>query len=147
MRRLAVLSFALVAACGVFRRDDFREAQQLVDALSQRYQEITRLTVHAVPAGESECRVIASTDPGRRGTSSDPEDQQALSTGEVVVLEEPGAIDVTVPVLPFEGKPTAVVGVTLRQPEGRSKEATVARAKEIAKAVADAAQNQPIPLW
>lgn len=147
MRRLAVLPFVLVAACGVFRRDNFHEAQQLVDAVSQRYQEITRLTLHAIPNGESECRVIASTDPVRRGTSSDPEDQQALKSGEVVVLDEPGAIDVTVPVLLFEGKPTAVVGVTLRQPEGRSKEATVARAKEIAKAVADAAQRQPVPLW
>jgi hypothetical protein len=147
MRRLALLSIVFAASCGVFRRDEFHEAQQLVDALSQRYQEITRLTIHAAPEGESECRVIASTDPVRRGTSSDPEDKQAIASGEIVVLDEPGAVDVTVPILPLDGKFTAAVGVTLRQPEGRDKAATVARAKEIAKAVADAAQRQPVPLW
>jgi hypothetical protein len=145
MRRLAMLPFVFAAACGIFHRDNFHEAQQLVDSVVQRYPDISRLTIHATPAGESQCRVIASTNATRLGTSSDPEDLDALRTGEPVVLEEPDALDVTVPVLPIDGKHTAVVGVTLRKPIDKDK--GVERAKHIAKVVADAAQSQPIPLW
>ncbi len=145
MRRLALLSFVLAAACGIFHRDNFHEAQQLVDSVVQRYPDIVRLTIHATPSGESACRVIASTNAARLGTSSDPEDLDALRTGEPVVLEEPDGLDVTVPVLPLDGKHTAVVGVTLSKPVDTVK--GIERAKHIAKAIADAARSQPIPLW
>lgn len=147
MRRFVVLALVVLSACGTFRRESFPEAQKLVGAVAQRYTEITRLTLHAVPTGETECRMLASTDQDRVGRVSDPEDLQAMRSGEEIVLDENGAIDVTVPVLPRQGVATAVVGVTLRHPEGRERAATIARAKEIARAVASAVQNSPEPMW
>ena len=147
MCRLAVLALVALSACGSFRRDSFPEAQQLVSAVAQRYTEVIRLTLHTVPSGETELRTIASTDPARVGRPSDPEDVQAMRSGEEVVLEESEAIDVPVPVLQLQGAATAVVGVTLRHPAGRAREATVLRAREIARAVANAVQRSPEPMW
>ena len=147
MCRLAVLALVALSACGSFRRDSFPEAQQLVSAVAQRYTEVIRLTLHTVPSGETELRTIASTDPARVGRPSDPEDVQAMRSGEEVVLEESEAIDVTVPVLQLQGAATAVVGGTLRHPAGRAREATVLRAREIARAVANAVQRSPEPMW
>lgn len=145
MRRLALLPFVFAAACGIFHRDNFHEAQQLVDSIMQRYPDIARLTIHATPTGESKCRVIASSNAARLGTASDPEDLQAMETGLPVVIEADDGLDVTVPVLPLDGKATASVGVTLRKPVDKDK--GLERAKHIAKVVADAALSQPIPLW
>ena len=145
MRRLALLPFVLAAACGILRRDNFHEAQQLVDSVVQRYPDLVRLTIHAIPSGESECRVIASSNPSRLGTMSDPEDLEAMASGKLSVIDAEDGFDVTIPVLPLDGRPTAVVGVTLRKPV--DKEKGIERAQHIAKAIADAAQSQPIPLW
>ena len=41
-----------------------------------------------------------------------------MKTGQQVVLDEPGAIDVTVPILKAKGRATAVAGVTLPMEEG-----------------------------
>lgn len=147
MRRLLVVPLFLFAACGALGGSQNPEAQKLVGAVAQRYTEIVRLTLHAVPTGGSESRVIASTDTARIGKASDKEDLEAMASGQAVVLEEPEALDVTVPVLPVQGKPTAVVGVTLRHPAGRERAATIARAEEIAKAVADAARASTEPMW
>jgi len=147
MRRMLAVPLFLLASCGVLVSDDHPEAQKLVAAVAQRYTEIVRLTLHAAPAGTTECRVIASTESSRIGRASDKEDLEALASGQPVVLEEPEALDVTVPILPKQGKPTAVVGVTLRHPAGRDREATIGRAQEIAKAVAEAVQASTEPMW
>lgn len=147
MRGLVAVPLFLFAACGALGGSDNPEAQKLVGAVAQRYTEIVRLTLHAIPSGGSECRVIASTEAARVGRASDKEDLDAMASGQTVVLDEPDALDVTVPVLPVQGKPTAVVGVTLRHPAGRERAATLARAAEIAKAVADAVTNSTEPMW
>lgn len=147
MRSLFAVPFLLLAACGALGGSENPEAQKLVGAVAQRYTEIVRLTLHAVPTGGSECRVIASTEAARVGRVSDKEDLEAMASGQPVVLEEPEALDVTVPILPVQGKSTAVVGVTLRNPARRDREAVVARAQEIAKAVAEAVQASTDPMW
>jgi hypothetical protein len=147
MKYTQLLSLLLAAACASLGSESPPLAQQMLDQFAQRYQEVVRLTLHGVPSGESGLRVIASTDPVRVGKASDPEDLNALASGEAVVLDEQDALDVTVPVLPLDGRSTAVVGVTLRFPAGADRDATIARAKAIAAAVARGVQASPEPLY
>ena len=83
----------------------------------------------------------------RRGKPSDPEDLEALKTGKEVILEEPGAIDVTVPILVVDGKATAVSGVTLAFQEGADRDALVSEARAIAQELEKAIQAADKPLW
>jgi hypothetical protein len=112
--------------------------QALVDELAARNPDIVRLTVHQSPSGGGASVAVASTLASKRGKPSDPEDLQALASGRNVVLQEPGAIDVTVPILPRNGKHTAVAGVTLKAAAGARQEALVARAEAIAQELARA---------
>jgi hypothetical protein len=106
-----------------------------------------RLTLHAVPEGKTECTQVASTAKKRRGKPSDPEDLEAMKTGRQVVLDEPGAIDVTVPILRKGNKPTAVAGVTLRAAEGADRAALVNEARAIAEELAVAVRAAGKPVW
>ena len=110
----------------------FAAAQIIVDRVSSGHESLERLTLHAVPAGKTECTQIASTMVERRGKPSDPEDLEALGTGQEIVLDEDGAVDVTVPILVVDGKPTAIAGVTLTMEEGADRDALVEEARAIA---------------
>jgi hypothetical protein len=125
----------------------FAAAQGVVDAIAKRHPEVKRLTLHAVPAGKSGAVQLASTMATRRGKPSDPEDLEALRTGKEVVLDEKGALDVTVPILVADGKPGAVTGVTLEMPEGSDREALIAEARAIAAEVEKEVRAAGKPLW
>lgn len=150
MRSLPLLALLVLAACASLRNDDdtpYPESQEVVDRVAERHDDLVRLTLHAVPQGESECTQVASTSPERRGRPSDPEDLQAMRTGEEVVLAEPGAIDVTVPILVRDGNPTAVAGVTLRAEQGADREALVSRARGIARELESEVRSAGGRLW
>jgi hypothetical protein len=121
--------------------------QEIVDAVAARHADLARLTLHAVPMGATQCPQLASTLPDRRGEPSDPEDLQALRTGKEVVLAEPGAMDVTVPILVKDGAPTAVAGVTLRTDGGTNRDVVVSRARRIAEELASEIRSAGKPLW
>lgn len=125
---------------------DFSDAQKVLDGVASKHTNVKRLTLHAVPAG-GECTQIASTMASRRGKPSDPEDLEALSTGKEVVLDEEGAIDVTVPILMKDGKPTAVAGVTLAMAEGADREKLIGEARAIAQELAQGISAADKPLW
>ena len=125
----------------------FPAAQAVIDRVAAGHPNLTRLTLHAVPEGKTECTQIASTMPERRGKLSDPEDMKAMKTGEEIVLEEPGALDVTVPILMVDGKPTAIAGVTLKMEEGADREALLKEARAVAKELEKAVQAAGKPLW
>lgn len=142
----------LVAALGACASSSegitpFAKAQTVVDTVAARHADLVRLTLHAVPSGSSECTQLASTVPGRVGKPSDPEDLTALETGTLVVLEEPDALDVTVPILLVDGRPTAVAGVTLRVEAHSDRAVLVGRAKAIAEELASAARAAGMPPW
>jgi len=122
-------------------------AQEIVDSVAAKHPELVRLTLHAIPEGKSDCMQIASTAKKRRGKPSDPEDLKALETGREVVLEEDGALDVTVPILMQMGKASAVAGVTLRAEEGANRNALLAKARGIAAELATAVRAADKPLW
>lgn len=126
---------------------DFSDAQKVLDGVASQHTNLKRLTLHAVPEGGDECSQIASTMASRRGKPSDPEDLEALRTGKKVVLDEEGAIDVTVPILMKEGKPTTVAGVTLALEEGADRDKLIGEARAIAQELAKGISSAGKPLW
>lgn len=106
------------------------QAQSLVESIAHKNADIVRLTVHTMPAGATGYKAVASTSSSKLGKPSDPEDLQAMQTGDIVVLDETGAIDVTVPILMKQGKYSAATGVTVKESLG--KDAAIALARKIA---------------
>jgi hypothetical protein len=131
-----VLLLALLAACSSCCGKCSTEcpAQATVEAVAREHPDCVRLTVHCTPPGASSPIACASTAADKKGKPSDPEDLQAMQTGQPVVLEEAGALDVTVPILAKDGKFLATCGVTLKT-GGASREQLVAKATAIAKTV------------
>ena len=111
------------------------DVQEIVDSIQGIHADVVRLTVHSTPPGGGTCYAIASTQSSKRGLPSDPEDLQAISTGKNVILQESGALDVTVPILQKSGKYTAAAGVTLKSPVGARQDDLVARAEAIAREI------------
>ena len=146
MRTALVFVPAMLVACASTKAP-YPGAQEVVDHVAGMHSDVVRLTLHAVPEGKKECMQVASTMPGRRGKPSDPEDLEAMRTGRQVVLDEPGALDVTVPILVKDGRPTAVAGVTLRAATGANRDAMVARARKIAEQLATEIRAAGKPLW
>jgi hypothetical protein len=148
MRALAlslVLLFPLASGCATTANAVDPATQTLVEQLARENGDIERLSVHAVPAGGEGLYAIASTSAQKRGSRSDPEDHRAIETGEVVVLEEGGGVDITVPILQKGGVYTAAAGVTLRS--GEDRDASIATAQSLAAtieaAMSKAAMGQP----
>lgn len=133
----------LLAACQSGPKAPCAETQAIVESTARANPDIARLTVHRVPQGGSALIAVASTADDKRGKPSDPEDQQAIQTGQVIVLEEEGALDVTVPVLLQDGRYTAAVGVTWRAGTPGGREELTAQARSIA---AEIARRMPTPM-
>ena len=152
MRSITLVLLVLLVGCGSQNDDgdgaaSFSAAQKVLDGVASQHPNLKRLTLHAVPAGKAECTQIASTMADRRGKPSDPEDLEALRTGKEVVLDEPGSIDVTVPILLADGKATAVTGVTLTLKDGADRDGLLIEARAVAKELEKAIQSAPKPLW
>ena len=109
------------------------DPQVVVEKIAKENPGVTRLTVHCLQAGGG-AMACASTSADKKGKPSDPEDLKAIQTGETVVLEEGGALDVTVPIMAKDGKFGAACGVTMKA-DGMSRDQVVAKAKAVAQAV------------
>lgn len=134
--RTSILASLLVfAACKSAPEAPCPDTQAIVEAVAKAHPDCVRLTVHKTPPAGGDVCAVASTSADKLGKPSDPEDLKAMQTGETVVLDEPGAIDVTVPVMAENGKHMAAVGVTLKAGAGTDRARVVAMAKEIAMAV------------
>ncbi|MHC4847831.1 MAG: hypothetical protein ACYTEG_05175 [Planctomycetota bacterium] len=147
MRIVALLLVAMLGACASMKKSPYPAAQDIVDGVAAKHPELVRLTLHAVPADKAECTQVASTMKKRRGKPSDPEDLKAMKTGQQIVLDEEGAVDVTVPILRVNGKPTAVAGVTLSMEPGANKAALINKARGIAEELAAAVRAAGKPVW
>ncbi|MFY9343319.1 MAG: hypothetical protein WAT39_12560 [Planctomycetota bacterium] len=124
---------ALTAGCASTSADAAPSPQAVVEAVASENPDVTRLTVHC-KKGEAAPAVCASTAKERIGTPSDPEDLRVLASGKIEVIEEGGAIDVTVPIDCKMGDCKSVCGVTLKG-ASLTKDVAVEKAKAIAKAV------------
>jgi hypothetical protein len=122
-------------------------AQAIVDKLAAAHAEIARLSILAIPKGESKMRIVASTVPGRVGDSADPEDLEAAKTGKPVELREGQNLDYTYPAQDASGRTIAVVGVTISGATGAAREAQLAKAKAIAVEASAAIRDSKPPIW
>lgn len=109
-----------------------KTTQSVVDHVAKAHPEVTRLSVHC--GTETNAKICASTESARIGKASAKEDLEALRTGKTVVLEEGGALDVTIPIRQKDGKFQSTCGVTLKNANA-SREQLVGQAAEVAKAV------------
>jgi len=139
MKILAALALAALASCASTHstRSDAHSpaAQAIVDRFAAQHAEIARLSIHALPPGDSSARIVASTVSGRIGELSDPEDVKSLATGEAVVLHEGRNLDHTAPALDAQGRTIAVVGITISGTSG-TRDAQLARARELTDSIA-----------
>src|SRR5688572_32797192 len=95
---LTVLCSCLLAAgCRTTPAAPCVKTQAIVESVAKQHPDCTRLTVHCVPPTGGDTVAVASTLASKLGQPSDKEDLEAMKTGQPVVLEEPGALDVTVP--------------------------------------------------
>jgi len=149
--RTAVVLIALLAASCQPQppapKSDFPAAQGLVDATVAQHTDLVRLTIHAVPTGQAQSRIIACNLAEKIGKASDPEDLEAMNTGKMTVLKEGDNLDVTAPILDTGGKAIAAAGITLRIPIGATEDEVLEEAKAIAAALTTAVQNAAAPLW
>ncbi len=134
---LALLCALAAPGCTSEAKSGNLAIQAVVDETAKKNPDIVRLTVHNTSDGKN-VMAVASTLPAKIGKASDKEDVQAIESGKTVVLDEPNALDVTVPVLQKDGKYTAAIGVTLKATADSNKETLKAKALEIANAVATA---------
>lgn len=141
----ALAAFILVPtlACVAPPREAHAEAQQVLVNTAASHTEVVRLTLHAIPAGETELHVMASTLRSRVGTRSDAEDVVAFKGGQEIVLAEGDNTDVTLPIKNSAGKVVAVTGVTVKGP----REPGIALARGIADELARKLAGVKPPLW
>ena len=146
---IAVLLALVVLSCGAepATEDRFEAAQAIVETIVAKHSDLVRLTIHAVPAGETESRIIACNVEEKRGKPSDPEDLQAMKTLMTVVLREGDALDVTAPILDPGGKAIAATGITLSFSEGATENDLVEKAQAIARELTEAIRAAEEPLW
>ncbi|MHC4471899.1 MAG: hypothetical protein ACYS99_13145 [Planctomycetota bacterium] len=149
MMKIAVLLALVVLSCGSepVSEDRFAAAQAVVEGIVAKHPDLVRLTIHAIPAGETESRIIACNVEEKRGKPSDPEDIQAMKTLETIVLREGENLDVTAPVLDPAGKAIAATGITLSFSEGATEKDLVEKAHSIARELTAAIRAAEEPLW
>lgn len=127
------LAVALAAGCASNQsccKDS--DPQAVVTSVAKEHPGVARLSVHCKQA-DGTAVACASTAADRKGKASDPEDLEAMTKGQPVVIEQASGIDVTIPILQKDGAFTAACGVTFAANKGR--EAAVQEATAIAKAV------------
>jgi len=136
--KIGVIFTALLAySCGVSATHTaFSEAQRLVAQIVAQHPTLMRLTIHAVPTGESENRIIACNIPEKLGQISDPEDLRVMTTKQAVVLREGGNLDVTMPIFNKAGKAIAAAGITFVDEKLGNEQARMQEARAIARQLA-----------
>lgn len=145
MKKIASLLLLCLAACATNHvRASYPDAQRIVEQLASRHADVVRLTIHAVPRGESRSRIIASNVAAKIGAWSDPEDTQAMETKQPVILEEGQRIDYTAPVLDASGTAIAAIGVLV---DGTDPGAMLSSASQVARELSAAILAADKPLW
>jgi hypothetical protein len=128
-----VLLLAAVACHSAPKPAPCPDTQTIVLAVYREHPELHRLTVHQAMPGTTEPIVVACTWSEKLGKTSDPEDLDAMRRGKVVVIENLGELDVTVPIQASGARYAAAAGITFKTGEGADKQTLLALAHAIAK--------------
>lgn len=146
MKKVRSLVLLLLAACSApgAQHDSFPEAQRIVEQVAARHTDVVRLTIHAVPSRSARNVIVATNVAAKLGAASDPEDIEAMTSKQAVVLKEGDHLDYTAPVIDAAGRAIAAVGVTVR---GASETAMRTSAESIARELSAAILAAGDPLW
>jgi hypothetical protein len=146
---LFCFSLVLIGGCynGKKSTNDFKDAQRLIDKTVASHPEIIRLTIHAVPSGQTQSIIIACNIREKLGKLDDPEDLEVVKTKKTIVLKESGNLDVTMPILDKSGNAIAATGITLKGLNDTNEQALTEKAKSIAAELSKAIQDSSKPLW
>ena len=149
MRIIAILTVLLLCSFQTIPASskELSEAQSLVEQIVATHPGLVRLTIHAVPMGETQSRIIACNIQEKLGKLSDPEDLDAIKSKKTVVLREGKNLDVTMPILDKTGKAIAATGITLALGDGTNEDALVKEAQGIAQELTEAIRTAGHPLW
>jgi len=149
MQRTVALLVLLIVSCSSLptQRGGFPQAQLLVERTVAQYPDLVRLTIHAVPTGQTKSRIIACNIPAKLGQPSDPEDLEAMKTNRIIVLREGDNLDVTAPILDQAARPVAATGITLALAGNTTEQALIQKAGAIARQLSAAIQDSKTPLW
>ena len=146
-----VISAGLLLVCSCQQTtkssNDFKQAQTLIDKTMAAHPEIIRLTIHAVPKGQTQSRIIACNLREKLGKLDDPEDLEVVKTKKTIVLKEGDNLDVTTPILDKAGNAIAATGITLKGLNGNNEQRLTEKAKAIAAELSKAIQDSPEPFW
>jgi len=110
-------------------------AQELVDGLVARHPELVRVGLHLTPPNSGQNVVVASNLREKVGQKSDPEDLQAMHSGQPVVSKEGENVDVTLPLHDATGKTIGAVGLTFKPRPGEQKADAIRHARDMAREV------------
>ena len=146
MKLLAVLLVLGAVSCSstAVKNTAHPDAQRRLEAVVKQHPDIVRLTIHAVPRGETKSRIVATNVAAKLGAWSDPEDLQAMATQKPVIVEEGENLDYTAPVVDWQGQSVAAVGVTVK---GTNKTDMLTSAIMIADQMAASILQAETPLW
>ena len=110
-------------------------AQRLVERLAAKHPDLVRIGMHVTPPTKPDNIIIACNQLERVGRKSDPEDLEAIKTGQPVVLKEGENFDVTLPLHDASGKTIGAIGLTFK-PRPREQDADIAlRARAIVREI------------
>jgi hypothetical protein len=107
-------------------------AQHLVDKLAADHPDLLRVALHVTPPKKRDNLIIACNLPERIGRKSDPEDLQAMRTGQPILLREGENFDVTLPLHDAAGRTIGAIGLTFKPRSGEQDPAATRRARAIA---------------
>jgi hypothetical protein len=144
-----LLAILFIGSCqsGHKCRNEFKDAQMLIDKTVAEHPEIVRLTIHAVPSGQTQSRIIACNIREKIGKLDDTEDLEVVKTKKTIVLKEDNNLDVTVPILDKAGNAIAATGITLRGLDSTNEMLLTEKAQSIAAELSQAIQKAGKPLW
>ena len=142
-----VVLFILLPGCSSSSADRFKEAQALIDKTVAANPELVRLTIHAVPSGQTQSRIIACNVHEKLGKLDDPEDLEVVRIKKTIVLKEGDNLDVTAPILDKSDNAIAATGITLRGLNAANEAMLTQKAKSIAIELSQEIQKSDKPLW
>lgn len=150
MRRAIVSSgLLLVLGCSAAQGPDrdFRSVRALIDRTLENHPDIVWLTFHAVPTGQTRCKIVGSNSEEDIGRPSAPEDIETIQTRSATVLRDDRHLTVIVPILDKSGRAVASTGITFKRPDSESEESLVNQAKSIAREMSRDVQDASRPMW
>lgn len=115
-------------------KESIAKIQNFVDNLKKSTPVIEEIAVYATLADGNTMRIVSTT-PNMAGKPADPEDIDAIIENQVIVIEESGVVDVTVPMANAKGQPAAVAGIKIALKDGMTKDSAKEKAVTVAKEI------------